>query len=108
MHRLAHGIISTIRERDVGKAAGGADAGAALLDFANRFDEIEGVAIVLLHAGGHGQDVGVKNNILRISARLFDEDFIGALADAHLIFEGGRLTFLVEGHDNKRRAVATA
>ena len=63
---------------------------------------------MLPHACGHGQDVGIKNNILWIGARLFDEDFIGALADAHFIFEGGCLTFFVEGHDNKRGTVASA
>jgi hypothetical protein len=36
---------------------------------------------------------------------LVDEDAVGALADADLLFEGGGLALLVEGHDDDGRAI---
>ena len=64
------------------------------------FDEVDGVVVVLLHAGGDGEDVGVEDDVFGRKADLVDEDAVGALADADLLGEGGGLALLVEGHDD--------
>ena len=63
------------------------------------------VVVVLLHAGGDGEDVGIEDDVFGREADLVDEDAVGALADADLLFVGCGLALLVEGHDDHRRAV---
>ncbi len=75
-----------------------------LLDPARGVDEVDGVVVVLLHAGGDGEDVRVEDDVLGRKADLVDQDAVGALADADLVLVGGGLALLVEGHhDHGRR-----
>ena len=75
------------------------------LDPARRVDKVQRVVVVLLHARGHGQDVRIEDDVLWREANFIDKDFVSALADANLVFEAGRLSLLVEGHHNCRRAI---
>jgi len=43
--------------------------------------EIDRVIIVFLHAGGHRQDVGVKNDVLRRKTDPFGQNLVTARAD---------------------------
>ena len=55
--------------------------GQVLLDPARRLDEIDRVIVVLLQAGGDGQDVRVEDDVLRRKAGLFGQNLVGARAD---------------------------
>ena len=63
---------------------------------------------MLLHAGGDGEDVEVKNNIPRREIRLLNEQLVGALGDGHLFLHRGGLSFFVKRHHNRRRAITPA
>ena len=52
--------------------------GSACLDLAGRLDVGQGVVVVLLDAGGDGEDVGVEDDVLRREADLFGQDLVGA------------------------------
>ena len=80
--------------------------GHAFFDGRGRFDEVQAVAIVLLDAGGHGEDVRIENDVLGRKLDALGQDSVGALADAHLALDGVGLALLVEGHDHHRGAVA--
>ena len=64
VHGLAHHVVAAEGERQVGDAAAGPRAGAALLDQRQRLDEGLGVAVVLGDAGRHGQHVRVEDDVL--------------------------------------------
>ena len=57
VHRLADHVVAAERERDVRHAAGDVHAGAGRFDPRDRFDEVDRVVVVLLDAGGDGEDV---------------------------------------------------
>ncbi len=79
--------------------------GQVLLDPADGLDEIHGVIVVLLHAGGDGQDVGIEDDVLGREAGLLGQDFVGAGANFLAALEGVGLAALVEGHDDDGGAV---
>ncbi len=68
-------------------------------------DKVDGIVVVLLHAGGHGEDVGIEDDVFRRKADLVNEDSISPFADANLLFVGRGLTLFVEGHHDHRRAI---
>ena len=68
------------------------------LDPARGVDEVEGVVVVLLHTGGHGEDVGVEDDVFGRKANFVHQHAVGALADADLFFVGRGLAFFIEGH----------
>ena len=80
--------------------------GQGLLDLGDRVDEVVGEIVVLLDAGGDGEDVGVEDDVLGRVVHRFGEDFIAALANRHHPLAGFGLALLVEGHDHHRGAVA--
>jgi hypothetical protein len=58
---------------------------AALLDQRARgLDEVDGVVVVLLDAGGDGEDVRIEDDVFRREADLFDQQVVGAGADLDL------------------------
>ncbi len=46
-------------------------ARAGGFDSRDRFDEVDRVVVVLLDAGGDGENIGVEDNVLRSGSRLF-------------------------------------
>ncbi len=60
---------------------------------------------MLFHSRRHGENVGVEDDVFRRKADLVDENLVGTLADADLVFVGGGLALLVEGHDHSRRSI---
>jgi hypothetical protein len=107
VHRRAHRLVAAEREGEVGEATRNVDVRAARLDLAAGLDEVEGVAAVLVDAGGDGEDVGVEDDVLGREA-VGDEQFVGAAADFHLARPGVGLADFVEGHDDDRGAVVAA
>ena len=77
-------------------------------DLAGGLDEVDAVIVVLLDAGGDGEDVRVENDILRREAGLLGQQVIGAGADLDLARFGVGLPLLVEGHDDDGRAIHAA
>jgi hypothetical protein len=76
------------------------------LDPARGLDEVDRVVVVLLDAGGDGEDVGVEDDVLGREADLVDQDAVGARADLDLALVGVGLALLVEGHHHGGGAVA--
>ena len=106
MDGLADGVVAAEGKGDVGDAAGDFRAGEGGFDDPRGFEEIDGVVVVLLDAGGDGEDVRVENDVLGREAEGVHEEAIRAGADADLFVAGGGLALLVEGHDDGGGAVA--
>ena len=70
MHGLAHALIAAERKRQVRHAARHVHVRQVLPDPARRLDEIDAVIIVLLHAGGDGEDVRIEDDVLAAESRL--------------------------------------
>ena len=105
MHSFAYFVVAAKAEGDIGDAAADFGVGQVGLDPASGVDEVDCVVVVLLHAGGDGEDVGVEDDVFGREAEFVDKDAIGAFADADLFFVGGGLALFVEGHDDHGRAV---
>ena len=77
-----------------------------LADPARRLDEVHAVVVVLLDAGGDGEDVRVEDDVLGREPHLLDQDVVGALRRSRLALERVGLALLVERHHDDRRAIA--
>ena len=108
VHRLAHRVVAAEGEGDVGDAAGDVDMRQRGDDAAGRLDEVDAVVVVLLDAGGDGEDVGVEDDVLGREADLLGQELVGAGADLDLARLGVGLALLVEGHDDDGGAVHAA
>ena len=106
VHGLAHGVVAPERKRHVAQAAADQGPGQALLDQAGGLEKRYRVVVVLLHAGGDGEDVGVKNDVFRREADLVRQDAVGTLRHRETPFGGVRLSLFIETHDHDRGAVA--
>jgi hypothetical protein len=102
---LAHGLVAAERERDIAHSAAHVREREALLQFAARFDEIDGVTVVLLDPGRDGENIGVEDDVLGREAELFCQNLIGPLANGDLALRGVGLALFVEGHHDHGRAV---
>ena len=78
----------------------------AALELARGLDEVDRVVVVLLDAGGDGEDVRVEDDVLGREADLLGQQPVGARADLDLALDGVGLAVLVEGHHHHGRAVA--
>ena len=105
VHRLADLVVAAEAERDVRDAAADLRVREIRLDPARGVDEVDRVVVVLLHAGGDGEDVRIEDDVFGREADLVDEDAVGALADADLVLVGRGLALLVERHHDDRGAV---
>ena len=106
VHGLADRIVATEGKRDVADTAAHACVGEVFLDPSRGIDECVGVIVVLLDAGGDGEDVRIKNDVLRREAHLIDKHAIGAFANLDFALEAVGLSLLVEGHDDRRSSVS--
>ena len=105
VHSLANRIIAPEGKRDVADAAAHSGIGEVFLDPASGVDECVRVVVVLLDAGGNGEDVRIKNDILRRESYFIDKHAVGALADLNFALETISLSLFVEGHDDRRGAI---
>ena len=104
--RLAHRIVAAKRKTDVGYTARYLGVRQMLLDPARRIDEVDRVVVVLLDAGRDGEDVRVEDDVFRRKIGLPRQQLVGPAADVDLALERVGLAFFVEGHDDRRGAVA--
>ena len=70
-----------------------------------RFDEVNGVVVVLLHPGRHGEDVRIENNVLWREAGLLSKQLVRSGADFHTAINRIRLAGFVERHHHSRGPV---
>ena len=80
------------------------DVRALLTDDARGFDEVFGVVVVLGKAGGDGEDIRVKDYILRREVDTHQQ-LVRPLAYRHFILQGGGLTLLVKRHHDHSGSV---
>jgi hypothetical protein len=74
--------------------------GARGLNLPRRLDEVDRVLVVLLEAGGDGEDVRIEDDVERIESGLFRQQRVGALADGDFAFDRVRLPLFVKRHDD--------
>src|SRR5262249_59884658 len=98
VHGLAHRLVAAERERQVGYAAGDVDVRQVRPDPVRRLDEGDAVAVVLLHPGRDGENVGIEDDVLGREADLLDENVVGALGDRALALERVAPAPLLERH----------
>jgi hypothetical protein len=99
-------VVPAERERDVRDSARDLGAGEVGFDPPGGVDEVDGVIVVLLDAGGDGEDVGVEDDVVGVEADIVDEQPVGAFADADLVLVRRGLSALIERHDDGGGAVA--
>ncbi len=106
MHGLAHRLVAAERERQVRDAAGHVHVRQVRPDPACRLDEGDAVAVVLLHSGRDGENVGIEHDVLGRETDPLHQDVVGALGDRAFALERVGLALLVEGHHHHGGAVA--
>ncbi len=106
MHGLAHALVAAEGEGEVRHAARYMHVRQLRLDAARGLDIGAGVVVVLLDAGGDGEDVGIEDDVFGREADLLGEQLVGALADGELALRRLGLAFLVEGHHHHGGAIA--
>jgi len=103
---LAHRVVAAEGEGEVAHPAAHPDPRHLRLDAAGRLEVGEGVVVVLLHPGRHGEDVRIEDDVGGLEARFPGEQPVGAAADLHAAVGGLGLPALVEGHDDGGGPVA--
>ena len=106
VHRLAHPLVAAEGEGEIGDAARDVHVRQLGLDAARGLDIGEAVIAVLLDAGGHGEDVGIEDDVFGRKADFLGEQLIGAPADLEFARRRLGLALLVEGHHHHGGAVA--
>src|SRR5262249_28831871 len=102
---LAHLIVASEAERNVGDATAHLRVWQVLLDPARRANVVHRVVAVLLHTGGNSEDIWIKDAVFWLKANVVHQYPVGALANADLVFVSGSLALLVEGHHFCSRTV---
>jgi hypothetical protein len=64
VHRAADGFVAAKAERQVGKPARIMDMRAQDAQLLHRLDEVDAVIVMLLDAGGDGEDIGIEDDVL--------------------------------------------
>src|SRR5205085_8982039 len=95
------------RERDVAYASAHPRAGKIGLDPARRVYEVDRIIAMFLETCGHGQDVWIENDIVRLKTCTVRQQVVSSLANFHFALEVVSLSCFVERHHNDRRPVAT-
>ena len=78
VHGLAHGLVAAEGEGDIADAARETRQRETRVQLAHGFDEGDAVVVVLLDAGGDGEDVRIEDDVSRIETDFVDEDAVGA------------------------------
>ena len=105
---LAHGIIAAERKRHIGHATGHQCTGKLGFDIPRRFYELNRVVVVFLDAGGNGENIGIKNNVVGIEIQFTDQQIITTLADILASLQVVCLAFFIKRHDHHGCAITLA
>src|SRR5580765_2838563 len=106
MHRLADGVISAERERNVADTATYPRVGQILLNPFGRPNEIDRVIVVFVDSGGDGEDVWVEDDVLWRKADFLGQNPIRASANFDFSFKGIRLAFFIKRHHDNSRTIS--
>ena len=101
-------VVAAKRKRNVADATAYLGEGHQLLDAAGAFNKVYSIVVVLFNTRGDCKYVRVKNDVLRVEAYFFDQDFESAVANFHFSCFGIGLAYFVESHYNNRSAKAAA
>ena len=100
VHRLTQIVVATEGERQIAHSAADMTAFKILAYPTCGADKVEGITVVLTHAGGDGEDVGVKDDVGRIVASLAGQQVVSTPTHLYLTLIGGGLSLLIECHNN--------
>src|SRR5439155_17568221 len=106
VHRFAHVVVPAKRKRNVAYPAAHTRARKLPFDPARRLDEINRVITMLLETRGDGQNVWIKDDIVRREINLLGHEIVGPRADVDFLVERVRLTVLIKSHHDDRRAIS--
>ena len=106
MHRLAQVVVAAEGEGEVAHAAADVGTRQVLANPARGLNKVECVGVVLLHAGGYGQYVRVKNDVMGVKVKLLCKQLIGSLTDAYLSLVSVGLSLLIKGHHHHGGTIA--
>ncbi len=100
VHGFPHARIPAKREANIGDASTDVGTGQIFTDPPCRFEEINGIASMLIHSRGHRENIGVEDDVFRRESNMFGEQRIGAVANFNptLIIVG--LPLFVKRHDD--------
>ena len=105
MDRFANDVVAPETKGDVGNAAAHFRVRQVGVDPTSRVDVIDRVVVMLLHARGNGEDIGIEDNVFWSKSDFINQDSVGAFADANLVLVRCSLTLFVEGHYNRRSSI---
>jgi len=105
MHGLADAIVAAKRKRHIAHPAAHQSVRKFFLQYPGRLNKIPGVIIVLLDPGGHGKNVGIKNNVaLRKSFR--GQNFVRPAQYFDFAVQRICLALFVKSHHHDSRTVS--
>ena len=105
MNGLAHRVVAAEAERRWTRRPT-PGAGQVAFDPARGLDEVDGVVGVLFNAGGHGEDVGVEDDVFGRKPTSSTRMRWARSQDFDLARKGVGLALLVKRHDHGGGAVA--
>ena len=107
MNGFARRIIATERETHIGDTTADFGMRQVLAYPARSLDKVNRIIVVLFDASSDGEDIRIKDDVLRREINLVDQQPIGAFADFPLACKRIRLALLVKGHHDHSGAVTT-
>ena len=105
MHGLPNFVVAPEAEADVAHASTHAGSREVIFDPTGGADEVDRIIVVFFDSGGHGEDIGVENDVICREFDFLREDVVGPLADGNPAFEAVGLTLFVECHHDDSGAI---
>src|ERR1051326_7622840 len=96
MHGFTDDIVAAKGERNIADPPADFAAWKIGLDPARRLDEVHRIVVVLLDAGGHGENIRIKDDVLRRYVDLFGQELIGTPTNFYLARKVISLATLIE------------
>src|ERR1041385_4186086 len=105
MNRFANNVVAAKTERDVGDSAAYFRKRQISFDPTGGIDVVNRVVVVLLHAGGNREDIGIEDDVFRRKSDFIYQGSVSPFADADLVFISRGLTLFVKCHYNDCRTI---
>ena len=98
MHGLTNRIVAAQGKRQIAHPSADLYQGKLAFNTTRGLDIIHGIIFMFVHAGGHGKNVGVKNDVFRRKTHFIRQNLIGATANIHAALHRIGLPLLVKRH----------